>query len=358
MRGRRRNGTVCSMLGSFEALAELGYGGGDDAVRRYAMGWRRWRPALSPCGGYVPLVFAPGEACQFDWSHEQVVRAGKTAWVKAAHLRVCHSRMILVQRYPRESQERVFDAHEGAFRFFGGVCHRGIDDNMKTAVNTVFIVKEREYNERFVPMCSHQLVEPVACTPGLRGGRRGQVENEVGTARGRLFVPRPRGALVARARYLAGRAMHPRSEATSRTDDEGQDGVGGVRAGAGGPDGVPRCVRRLAFGADEGVADVAGSLRQQQLQRGGARARTPGRCVRLCRAGCHARGRRDGRGNPRRFDRGKVSYNAWHYVPVVSAEVRESDPLERARALTNGHIHPLPTAPFVIEGCGPWTKRG
>ena len=77
-----------------------------------------------------------------------------------------------MQRYPRESQERVFEAHEGAFRFFAGVCHRGIYDNMKPAVNTVFIVKEREYNERFVPMCSHQLVEPLACTPGLRGGRR------------------------------------------------------------------------------------------------------------------------------------------------------------------------------------------
>ena len=48
-----------------------------------------------------------------------------------------------------------------------------------------------------------------------------------------------------------------------------------------------------------------------------ARARTSGRCVRLCRAGCHPRGRRDGRGNPRRFDRGKVSYNAWHYVLVL-----------------------------------------
>ena len=32
--------------------------------------------------------------------------------------------------------------------------------------------------------------------------------------------------------------------------------------------------------------------------------------------------------------------------------------IKRARALTNGLIHPLPTAPFVIEGCGPWTTRG
>ena len=154
-----------SLLRIFEALAELGYRGGYDAVRRYAMGWRRRRRAVSSSQVYVPLVFAPGEAYQFDWSHEQVVLAGKTARVKAAHLRLCHSRMFLVQLYPRESQEMVFDAHERAFRFFGGVCHRGIYDNLKTAVNTVFVGKEREYNERFLQMCSHHLVEPVACTP-------------------------------------------------------------------------------------------------------------------------------------------------------------------------------------------------
>ena len=70
-----------SLLRIFEALSELGYRGGYGAVRRYAMGWRRRRPTVSPCGVYVPLVFAPGEAYQFDWSHEQVVLAGKTARV-------------------------------------------------------------------------------------------------------------------------------------------------------------------------------------------------------------------------------------------------------------------------------------
>ena len=38
--------------------------------------------------------------------------------------------MFLVQLYPRESQEMVFDAHERAFRFFGGVCQRGIPDDV------------------------------------------------------------------------------------------------------------------------------------------------------------------------------------------------------------------------------------
>ena len=86
----------------------------------------------------------------------------------------------------------VFEAHELAFHFFGGVCRRGIYDNMKTAVSMVFVGKERAYNRRFLELCSHHLVEPVACTPGA-GWEKGQVERQVGDVRGRLFVPIPRG---------------------------------------------------------------------------------------------------------------------------------------------------------------------
>ena len=70
----------------------------------------------------VPLSFAPGEAYQFDWSHEIVVLNGATTTVKVAHVRLCHSRMIFVRSYPRETQEMVFDAHDRAFAFFKGVC--------------------------------------------------------------------------------------------------------------------------------------------------------------------------------------------------------------------------------------------
>ena len=86
--------------------------------------------------------------------------------VKVAHLRLCHSRMPFVRAYPRESQEMVFDGHDRAFAFFKGTCTRGIYDNMKTAVDAVFVGKERAYNRRFLQMCGHYLVEPVACTPG------------------------------------------------------------------------------------------------------------------------------------------------------------------------------------------------
>jgi len=33
---------------------------------------------------------------------------------------------------------------------------------MKTAVDAIFVGKERAYNRRFQQMCSHYLVEPVA----------------------------------------------------------------------------------------------------------------------------------------------------------------------------------------------------
>jgi hypothetical protein len=131
------------------------------------------------------------EAYQFDWSHEIVVLNGVTTTVKVAHLRLCHSRMPFMRSYPRESQEMVFDAHDRAFAFFRGACRRGLYDNMKTAVDTVFVGKDRAYNRRFLQLCAHYLVEPTACTPAA-GWEKGQVENQVGLARQRFFTPRLR----------------------------------------------------------------------------------------------------------------------------------------------------------------------
>ena len=82
-------------------------------------------------------------------------------------MRLCYSRMQLVQIFPRESQEMVFEAHERSFRFFGGVCRRGIYDNMKTAVSTVFVGKERAYNRRFLELCS----PPSGRACGMHPGR-------------------------------------------------------------------------------------------------------------------------------------------------------------------------------------------
>jgi transposase len=205
----------------FEELRGLGYEGGYDAVRRYAAAWNR-REHESTAAAFVPLTFDPGEAYQFDWSHEIVVIDGATTTVKVAHVRLCHSRMLFVRAYPRESQEMVFDAHDRAFAFFRGACARGIYDNMKTAVDAILVGKERTYNRRFQQMCGHYLVEPVACTPAS-GWEKGQVENQVGVVRRRFFTPRLRFKSYAELnawlldRCVAWAKAHPHPETRDKT---------------------------------------------------------------------------------------------------------------------------------------------
>jgi transposase len=96
-----RNSTAASrerltLIRIFEELRALGYAGGYDAVRRYARRWSREHQSAT-AEAFVPLSFAPGEAYQFDWSHEVVVLNGVTTTVKVAHMRLCHSRMMFVR---------------------------------------------------------------------------------------------------------------------------------------------------------------------------------------------------------------------------------------------------------------------
>ena len=199
----------------FEELRGRGYDGAHDSVHRFVKEWREER-ARVPAQAFVPLSFAPGEAYQFDWSHETITLQGLPLMVKAAHMKLSYSRMPFVRTYFRETQELVFDAHDKAIIFYGGACRRGVYDNMKTAVEAIFIGKARQYNRRFLQMCSHYLIEPVACNPAS-GWEKGQVENQVGNLRDQLFRPKPRvGSLVELNAWLedqcvafAKRTKHP-----------------------------------------------------------------------------------------------------------------------------------------------------
>jgi transposase len=206
-----------------DLLEREGFTGSYDSVRRYAARWKREHrvDAGDVSKVFIPLSFRPGEAYQFDWSHEDVEIAGKPMRVKVAHMRLCWSRAPFVRAYPRETQEMVFDAHVRGFAFFGGVPVRGIYDNMKTAVTTVFTGKERLFNRRFLIMTDHYGVEPVACSPAA-GWEKGQVENQVQTSRERLFKPRLRFASIAElntwleteCRRWAERHAHPELDGT------------------------------------------------------------------------------------------------------------------------------------------------
>jgi transposase len=300
----------------YEALRGLGYEGGYDAVRRHARGWQASR-STAVAAAFVPLSFAPGEAYQFDWSHEVVLIGGTTVTVKVAHARLCHSRMLFVRAYPRETQEMVFDAHDRAFAFFRGACTRGIYDNMRTAVDAILVGRDRVYNRRFLRMCSHYLVEPVACSPAS-GWEKGQVENQVGLVRERFFTPRLRvrsyeelnALLLDRCVAHARASRHP--EMRERTVWEAFE--------AERPSLVPYAGRFDGFHAVPAAVSKTCLVRFDN-NKYSVMASAVGRPVEIRAYADRIELRQDGRvvGEHRRvFGRDGTVFDPWHYVPVLA----------------------------------------
>jgi transposase len=305
-----------TLIRLFEELRALGYEGGYDAVRRYARTWSR-EHASQTATAFVPLSFAPGEAYQFDWSHEIVVMNGVTVTVKVAHVRLCHSRMMFVRAYPRETQEMVFDAHERAFAFFRGSCTRGIYDNMKTAVETIFIGKDRQYNRRFLQMCSHYLVDPVACTPAS-GWEKGQVENQVGVVRERFFTPRLRVKTYDELnawltdKCVAYAKVHPHPERPDQTVwevfEEERPNLVPYRGRFDGFHALPASVSKTC-------------LVRFDNNKYSVNASAVGRPVDIHAYADRIVVRQDGRSvaeHARHHGRGETIYDPWHYVPVLA----------------------------------------
>ena len=300
----------------YEDLRGAGYDGGYDAVRRYARARERKRGTGSG-DAYVPLSFAPGEAYQFDWSHEIVVIGGATTTIKVAQVRLCHSRMLFVRGYPRETQEMVFDAHERAFAFFCGTCQRGIYDNMRTAVDAVFVGKERAFNRRFVQMCSHYLIEPTACTPAS-GWEKGQVENQVNVVRERFFKPRLRFATYAEmnAWLLERRVTYAKAQPHPECRDSPVWDVFEAER----PRLVPYVGRFDGFHAK--AASVSKTcLVQFDKNKYSVMSQAVGRPVEVYAYAERIVIRQDGRivaDHLRCFGREQTIYDPWHYVPVLA----------------------------------------
>ena len=297
----------------YEGLRIEGYSGAVDSVRRHV------RQALSrtrAIEAFIPQSFAPGEAYQFDWSHEHVELGGVNQVVKVAHLRLAYSRAFFLVAFPRESQEMVFEAHAQAFAHLGGIPRRGIYDNMKTAVEAIFTGKERRYNRRFLAMCSHYLIEPTACTPAS-GWEKGQVENQVGTVRGWLFTPKPRFESLAELNaWLAERCVQiaasdaTPSRASARWPRCGQKSVRRCSpcrhrstASTSAPAASPR-LRSCRSSATATASSAATPAARWRLRAYATRIVVVAEGVVI---GEHAR----------RFDRYQTLYNPWHYVPAL-----------------------------------------
>jgi transposase len=211
----RRNG-----LKLFAELKMLGFDGGYSRVTEFI---RKWRDAggQAVTRAYVPLKFELGEAFQFDWSEEHLVIGGVWRKILAAHLKLCASRAFVLQAYPTQGHEMLFDAHLRSFAALGGIPRRGIYDNMKSAVDKVKKGKGRTVNLRFSAMASHYLFDPDFCNVAS-GWEKGVVEKNVQDSRPRLWQEAAKERfgsfaelnlwLLARCRTLWQELRHPEYE--------------------------------------------------------------------------------------------------------------------------------------------------
>jgi transposase len=198
-------------------LKALGFDGDYSRVTEFI---RRWRTdgGAAVVKAFVPLQFEPGEAHQFDWSEEHIVIGGIWRKVLLAHLKLCYSRAFVVQAYPTQSHEMLFDAHTRAFAALGGIPRRGIYDNMKTAVDKVKKGKARIVNTRFAAMTAHYLFDPDFCNVAS-GWEKGVVEKNVQDSRRRIWQDATQERfgsftelnlwLLAKCRALWGELKHP-----------------------------------------------------------------------------------------------------------------------------------------------------
>lgn len=208
---------------ALKLFAELKAQGFDGDYSRVTEFIRRWREdgGQALTRAYVPLTFELGEAFQFDWSEEHLVIGGVWRKIMAAHLKLCASRAFVLQAYPTQGHEMLFDAHLKSFAALGGIPRRGIYDNMKTAVDKVKKGKQRTVNQRFAAMASHYLFDPDFCNVAS-GWEKGRVEKNVQDSRPRIWQEAAQERfssfaelnlwLLARCRSLWQELRHPEYE--------------------------------------------------------------------------------------------------------------------------------------------------
>ena len=190
---------------------------------------------------------------------------------------------------------------------------------MKTAVDAVFVGKERQFNRRFAQLMSHHLVEPTACTPAA-GWEKGQVENQVGVVRRRFFSPRLKfksyeelNALARRPVRRAGAKTQPHPEQKERTVFEMFEDERPVLMPYRGPfDGFHATTA-------VGVEDLPRAVRQQQVlgrRRRPSAARST--CMPMPTASSSSRTASSSASIGAASARDQIVYDPWHYVPVLA----------------------------------------
>jgi len=164
----------------------------ESTVRHY-VGRRKQELGMAERETFVPQSYDWGSEAQVDWYEAFAEVLGTQRKVYCFSMRSMAGGGAFHRAYYHATQQAFLEAHEFAFRYFGGVFRRLRYDNLKSAVKRILRGHQREETERLIVFRSHWSFETEFCN-SARGNEKGGVEGEVGYFRRNHLVPVPRVA--------------------------------------------------------------------------------------------------------------------------------------------------------------------
>jgi transposase len=167
-------------------VAEHGYRGGYDAVRRYIGKVRRHqRPT------FIPLNHDPGQRLEADFGHIYVDLPDERHRVAVLLLTWAYSHAPFALALPTERIEAILTGMVAGFEFFGSVAREVWWDNPRTVATAILRGRQREVHERYAALASHYRFDPKFCMPAS-GWEKPHVENRVYDLQRRWGTPVPK----------------------------------------------------------------------------------------------------------------------------------------------------------------------
>jgi transposase len=169
--------------GILERLRIMGYRGGITVVRDLA---RELRPRAAR-EVFLTLEHAPGQLAQVDWADFGYAIPGCPRRVSAFVMVLAYSRMLYLEFTLSQSQGALLRCMDRACRFYGGITHVDVFDNMRT------VVLEHKttpvFHPRFVQYAAARGFAVTACRPKRPTGKP-DVERGIGFVRERFWPGR------------------------------------------------------------------------------------------------------------------------------------------------------------------------
>ena len=91
---------------------------------------------------------------------------------------LCYSRMLYVEFTVSQTMEHFLACHQHAFEFFGGIPHKVMVDNLKSAVLKRAGGEAPVFNPKYLDFAHHSGFTIAPCNVG-KGNEKGRVENGV-----------------------------------------------------------------------------------------------------------------------------------------------------------------------------------